>query len=397
MKHPLYALPLFLVLSATASAQDFGRKWMDDVTNELNQERGPLDPLPVDLTLYGGLLYAYDTNIFLEEKNEDSSSILIPWARARVDYADTMWSASADLLAAYKEYFQEDDVSDDEERFYARIGYAGSDFTFQIVDIYRHESDPTGAVFADRVERIVNHLHADFRLDLTPAFALEWNGDLGLVRMLDADFDKIDNFNYRTDLGVAWRSPYGYDLIAQAGILGIDYRYETDTAPDVDGFFVRGGIRGELLPRLKVTALAGWTTAESDDFLNGQNEEADTGDVAILTRYEATEQITFHGQYHRQITFAGGIDPFNIVNRFVAIGEYAATEQLDLRGRIQFDDSHSSLGVERDFVYLGASADYTVIEQLILSLGVTYRSGEVEEANLDWDDVVLTAGAAYSY
>ena len=71
-----------LLPSREARAQDFGQSWIDRVTHELEQERGPLTPKPVSYEAQAGVNYAYDNNVFLTQKSKKSDSIIIPFVQA---------------------------------------------------------------------------------------------------------------------------------------------------------------------------------------------------------------------------------------------------------------------------------------------------------------------------
>src|SRR5687768_4706013 len=77
-----------LLPSREAGAQDFGQSWIDRITHELEQERGPLTPKPVTYGADFGINYAFDNNIFLTERDKRSDSIIIPFVQAHVEYTE---------------------------------------------------------------------------------------------------------------------------------------------------------------------------------------------------------------------------------------------------------------------------------------------------------------------
>ncbi|HLY73197.1 MAG TPA: hypothetical protein VKU80_03690, partial [Planctomycetota bacterium] len=54
-----------LLPAREAAAQDFGQSWIDRITHEYEQDRGPLSPKAFNWTADAGVEYAYDSNIFL--------------------------------------------------------------------------------------------------------------------------------------------------------------------------------------------------------------------------------------------------------------------------------------------------------------------------------------------
>src|SRR5262245_31613276 len=91
-----------LLPSREAAAQDFGQTWIDRITHELEQERGPLQPKPFNWTAEVGLNYAFDNNIFLTQTNKKSDSIIIPFVQAGFTYGEPKFDIEASLLADYK-------------------------------------------------------------------------------------------------------------------------------------------------------------------------------------------------------------------------------------------------------------------------------------------------------
>src|SRR5581483_1218893 len=90
-----------------AAAQDFGQSWIDRITHELEQERGPLQPKAFTWNASAGVQYAFDNNVFLVQNNKDSDSIIIPFVQANFSYAESRFELEADLLANYKFYTKE--------------------------------------------------------------------------------------------------------------------------------------------------------------------------------------------------------------------------------------------------------------------------------------------------
>ncbi len=404
---------LAVLLSASAArAQDFGIEWIDRVTHEFQAGRGPLEPRALAYTATGGVAYYHDSNVFLEEDNEDSDSIIIPFVRGRIDYAEQNFEVAADLLLNYKWYSDEDDANDAEQRFFGRMQYADAGVSADLALLVRNESDPLNAVFIDRVERVVADVAPGVSVDLVEYLAVELAAAFQIVRFEDDILaDRTDNESLRADLTVVYRSAWAIDFLLQGGVLAIRYTDADDAAgvptapPDVDGVYARGGFRGDVLADLHVQALAGWTKAESDDFdlaggATAFGQEHSTADVLLRARYDALETLSITGDYTRLIGFAGGQDPFQVVNRLLGILEYQASPEVSVRGRVQFDRVDSALGVDRDYVSVGGSASYRPVEYLTLDGGVTWRTGQVTGqvvAKQEFDDTIFHLGVAATY
>src|SRR6185295_19952365 len=154
-----------------AAAQDFGQSWIDRITHELQQERGPLQTKPFQFTAEGGINYAFDNNIFLTSSGKKSDSIIIPFVQAGFTYAEPRFDIEASLLANYKIYVKED-ADDDEERLYFRARQTSSRWNFEISEIFQNVSDPSGLQFLDRVSRIVSNTVPKIAFDIGRSWAI---------------------------------------------------------------------------------------------------------------------------------------------------------------------------------------------------------------------------------
>src|SRR6185503_9385507 len=94
-----------LVPSREAWAQDFGQSWIDRITHELEQERGPLTAKPLDVHLTAGVNFAYDNNIFLSDTgSKEKDSIIIPFVQVDLNYSEPRFDIEASFLGDYKRY-----------------------------------------------------------------------------------------------------------------------------------------------------------------------------------------------------------------------------------------------------------------------------------------------------
>lgn len=383
---------MLLALLALAS-QDLASEWIDRVSRDVLQARGPLPNQPLRHTIHMGAYAAYETNANLEESDEDAETILSPFLRVRLDYSERQVDAAADILAQWKRYIPDHEFSDDEERVYGRVRFISPRLSLEAAEIFQHVSDPVDAVFADRVDRLLSDTVGRARFELTPAVALEADLTLGIVRFQEKSFDEGDNWNLRGGLGLAVRLSAALEAVAEGGGFLIDYRYETGAPPDVDGLFARGGIRGDFGTSVSATILAGVARAESEDYDSGlEGEEEETGEAAVRLRWEASDRLTLHGDYTRIFAFAVATDPFQVVNRWIASAEWEATAELRLIGRLQFDHVDGASGLERDYASVGGSARWKSHEQVYFDAGLIYRFGEVSPGDVEYDDWIVQFG-----
>ncbi len=405
----MVTLAMLLAVPAAAAAQDFGVEWLDRVTHERMQERGPLKPQPVEWTTSGGVLAYLDNNVFLADKDGKTPGdlVVVPFVRARMDYTEQRFEASADLLLNYMGYV---DLNHDpavdlhstrayEQRFYGHARYVDARFTIGLDEIVRHESDPVNVLFLNRAERVVSDtlIHATY--DLTRSVAAEFHGDYQVVRFEEQPFaSSANNDNWRADLGLVYRQANGYDWLVQAGLMSIYYlRSQSGGAPpDSEGYYIRGGFRGDLSERFSLEALVGWITLDSDRYIGTQvKEEHSTADISVAVRFQVTETTRLFGDYNRTVGFAGGNDPFQTVNRFAAIGEWDCTEELTVRARVQWDHAASVLGVVREYKSGSISAVWKFSDHIAADAGATYRTGDTHgkvAASSEFENAVLHLG-----
>ncbi len=398
------ALAAFLAfLPAVAEAQDFGREWLDRVTHEVQSERGPLSTQPVEWHVVGGVEWYSDDNLFLTEKNEFDDSVIVPFAGATIEYSEPRFMVKADFLGNFKIYDDFEDGDDDEQRLYFVFRQTGNRYSLEIVEILQHLSDPLDVVFIDRAVRTTSTTIPRLAFDLNPLWSVEASANIGVVRYEDAAFARaIDNDNIRTDVTVVYHSPAGIQLMGQAGWQQISYRNSQakGAPPDAWGYYIRGGARGELAQRLQVEAFVGGTHIESDYYAGTRIEEEDeTMDAAVSFRYEAMQTLTFNLDLVRQFTFAGGADPYQVVNRVLFLANFEANAYVSFRARFQYDHADTATGVERDYAHVGGSVTIKPIAYALLDAGVSFRTGETDTgaASMEFDNVIFHAGAALTY
>lgn len=406
---------LSLAAPAAASAQEFGREWIDRVTHQLEAGRGPLKTKPVEWDVTGGVTYEFDDNVYLHEEDEVEDSIIIPFARLAASYAESRFEVEGDLLANYKIYADEDDLDDDEQRLYLKLRQVGSRFSLGVEEIFQRVSDPLDVIFADRAERIVSNTIGRLTYDLTRQWIMEAYGNYQIVRFEGDDFDVLNNNLFRGEGSLIYRAPSGLDLVGQVGWMNISYSdgQAEGAPPDAWGWYARGGVRGELVPRLAAQAFVGWSEIESDYFA-GTTEDVEEGtvDAAVNVMYEATETVRFFFDYTRQYTFGGSsftdvsgntfLEPFQVVNRLLGLIQVEVTPTVSLRARAQFDFTKSPEDVERTYISVGGAAQVRPAEWIILDAGVTFRTGETDfnidgADTVEYDNLIIHAGVALTY
>jgi hypothetical protein len=390
--------------SGEASAQDFGQTWIDRITHELEQERGPLQPKPFNWNAEVGINYAFDNNVFLTQRDKESDSIIIPFIQAGFTYGEPRFDIEARLLANYKFYASED-ADDDEERVYLRARQTSSRWNFEISEIFQHVSDPSGLLFLDRVSRVVSNTIPKASFDVGRSIGIEVGGNVQIVRFEDKTFSiGQENNNFSADFNLVYRTAWGWDGVAQFGYYNITYlaSQQDGGTPDAFGYYYRIGYRGDIVPRLTIETYVGYTTVETDFFVSTGNDiEEGTLSALFNIRFEATENLNFFFDFARQYAFQGFGDPFQLLNTLALYGKYQATETVAFSARAQFDFSDSALNLRRTYYSLGVNANFKLTAQWIADIGVTFRGGKIENTTTDieekFTDFILSAGLAFGF
>ena len=397
-----------LLPSREAGAQDFGQAWIDRVTHELQQERGPLQAKPVTYGAEAGVEYAYDNNIFLTQDNKTKDSIIIPFVQANIEYGEPRFELEARLLADYKRYIKETNVSGDEERVFLHGRQTSSRWNFEISEIFQHVTDPAGIQFLARAERIISNTVPKIAFDIGNLWAVELASNVQVVRFKHNPYDVgQDNNNFNVDVTGVYRTPWAFDLLAQFGYYNINYIDTTDQGgtPDAFGYYYRVGFRGNVVQRLYLEGLIGYTNAKSD-FLgfasNGNPDQViDKKNVGALfnLRYELTETINLFVDGSRQYTFAGFLDPYQLLSSIMAYGTIDLTETFKLALRLQYENSTSALNLRRNYYAAGLTGTYKILSNLVVDAGATYRSGKTDNTNGEakFNDFILSVGLALSW
>jgi len=397
MKSCAVAVAIVLVAGAPAVAQDFGVEWLDRILREVEEEAYPLTAKPAQVKWSVGELYYFDDNIFLESDDEESDSIFVTFGNARIEYAESQFDAVADLTVNYNLYVDEDDASDDEERFFGRARYVGPRLSIELAEVLRKESDPLDATFADRTERLVSNTIPLATFLLTRTLSIEANVNYQVVRFDEDRFEHLDNDSLYFNVAGVYETPRGLDLLVQVGFFDIDYDQDTATSADTDGFQVSGGLRGEVRPDLDLNLMLGWVDAESDDIgTTSNNSEHSTSRVSLGANYKATEKFNLWGDYGRDIGFSSASAPFQVADRLITRGEYEASERVKVTGRVQYDRVHPSTGDNRTYWSLGAGALYDAYKNIVVDGGLTWRSGDLDSGD-DYSNLIFHLGAVASF
>lgn len=403
----------FLSAASSADAQDFAAQWVDKITRQLQAEQTPLkEPSQLTYGAQAGVIFVYDSNVFLTENNRISDQIWVPFLSANIAYVEPQWDIAADLQVDYRYYVETQDARDDDERFFLKAGYTGSTLSGSIIQLVRHESDPTDVTFASRTERLVSDTIPRISVDITPAFAVEADGYIQIVRFKERPQSLAqDNENYQAALALVYKTLVGVDLILKGGLKAIHYNDNRNALgdptapPDVKAWFATFGFRGELRPDLFIDANAGILSISTEDFEFVTRPQRDGFDLntmiaSVMLRYKSVEGLIGSVGYSRDMTFLGLVDPFQIVDSVVAMAEYQATEQITMLARAQLNLANSSTGVHRNYTSLSLRATYRPIDHMVIDAGVTARfggtSGDVAN-DTNYTDFVLQLGLGLSW
>ena len=225
-----------LLPSRRADAQDFGQSWIDRITHELEQERGPLQAKPVTVAAEAGVNFSYDNNIFLTKQNKTSDTIITPFVQVNFNYGEPKFDVEASLLADYKIYAKEK-ADDDEERLFIRARQTASRWNFEISELLQNVSDPAGVLFLNRVSRVISNTVPKVAFDIGRQWAVEFGANIQIVRFQDPLFSsQQENNSFSVDGAVVYRTPWAFDLVAQIGYYNINYTLPQDQGGTPDAW-----------------------------------------------------------------------------------------------------------------------------------------------------------------
>ena len=386
-------------ISSPLLAQDFGKTWIDRVTHELIEDEAQLSPHPVEWKLTAGELYSYDSNIFLTHTGRTSDSIFTTFADGSVKFAQPNFDAEADLLVNYNAYASTDNADADEERFFGRVRYQGTQVTLSLAEIARRENSPTDAVFTTRVSRFLSNTTPLVIFKFSEAFAAELQSDLQYIDYLRSAFSTADNFNSRTLITLAFTTGVNsLDLLVQGGYWEVTYR-DPLAPPDAGGYIGRVGFRGDVSPNLHVVSLVGISSADSNDFPGtSQKVQLTTADVEIHVSYTPNETTTWYADYSRRFGFSADGAPFQVVNFADLIGQWSMRDDLKFSARGEYSRVQVPFpaGFRRAYYSIGAGLEYKIHPHIVLDGSVAYRWGVVPGSGGtgDFGDGIVSIGAA---
>jgi len=398
----LAGLAAGLLPARMAAAQDFGQGWIDRITHEIEQERGPLTPKAFNWTADVGVEYAFDNNIFLTQTDKKSDSIIIPFVQAGLSYAEPHFDVEASLLADYK-YYVKENPDDDEERVFVRARQTSNRWNFEVSELFLNVSDPSGVLFLNRVSRIVSTTVPKIAVDLGRSFSFEVAGNIQIVRFGEQPYrDGQDNNNFSFDLGLVYQTPWAFEALAVFGYYNINYltdRAAPDGTPDVFGYYGKVGFRGNIVERLILEGTVGYSSVNTDFFPSTGNDiSSGTGVFNLDLRYEATDKLTFFLDGVRMYAFEGFGDPYQLINSFAAMGEMELSDGFKVRARLQFDHSDSALNVTRNYLNGNVGATYKFTSHWVVDASAGYRWGKTENVGeVHFNDVLFQIGVAFTW
>lgn len=402
MRSTINAVTVAVALFAFAvpsGAQDFGTEWMDRVTHETVEDSDQLTAKPVEYKATAGVLYYHDDNIYLESSDENDDSIVVPFGGLRLDYAEPQFDAALDALVNYNSYSDEDDASGDEERVFARGRYVTSGLSVEVSQLLRFESSPNSSTLIDRTERMVSDTVPLVMVDLTDIIRLEARYQHSIVDFDDDRYDALDNTSFRAGGTLVYEGFDGPALLADAGVLGIEYE-NTGAPADSDGFYARGGLRGDLTEQVSGNVLLGYTSIEADDHptTGAEGSEHSTADADVGLTFTGIEKLALTADYARRFGF-GSEAAFQTINSVLFRGDYEVNEKLKVNARLQFDNLSDSNGRDREYVAYGFGATYPVYENVTADAGVLLRSGDSSgfTTDSDYDNTIFHVGVAASF
>jgi hypothetical protein len=377
-------------------AQDFGKTWIDRVTHELIEDDTQLSPHPVEWGFTAGELYSYDSNVFLTKDNRTNDSIFTTFAGGNVKFAQPNFDAEADLLVNYNAFASTKNIDADEERFFGRIRYQGTQVTLSLAEIFRRESSPTDATFTTRVSRFLSNTTPLIVFKASEVVAIEFQSDLQYINYLRQNYSIADNFNTRSLLTLAYTTGWNnMDLLVQGGYWQVTYQ-DQFAPPDAGGFIGRLGARGEVSPNLHVIALAGITNADSNNYVGtNYNTQLTTMDAEFHFAYTPNENTTYWADYSRRFGFSADGAAYQVVDSAGLTGQLALREDFKMTSRLEYDRVHDALGLRRAYYSIGMGAEYKIHPHITLDAGITWRWGVTPDVPAaGFGDAILSLGAA---
>src|SRR5579859_1579495 len=337
-----------LVLSAPLMAQDCGKTWIDRVTHELIEDEAQLSAHPAEWKFTAGELYSYDSNVFLTKDNRTNDSIFTTFAGGNVTFAQPNFDAEAYLLVNYNAFASTNNADADEERFFGRLRYQGTQVTLSLAEIFRRESSPTDATFTTRVSRFLSNTTPLIVFKASEVLAFEFQSDLQYINYLRQNYSIADNFNSRTLLTLAYTTGWNnMDLLIQGGYWEVTYQ-DQFAPPDAGGFIGRLGVRGEVSPNLHVIALAGITNADSNNYIGtNANSQMTTMDAEIHLAYTPNEITMWWADYSRRFGFSADGAPYQVVDSAGLSGQIGLREDFKVTSRFEYNRVHDALGLRR--------------------------------------------------
>ncbi|MDZ7816363.1 MAG: outer membrane beta-barrel protein [Planctomycetota bacterium] len=333
-----------------------------------------------------GLLF--DSNVYLENEDEDSDTIveIRPWIQVRLPFTDD-GTLTADYILTGKSYLQEDDNNSVEHDLMVELDLRGATYYLVANEEFGYSAYPIASDLVQKGDNWRNTISAGVGAKY---HKLGWEAGF---RFIMQSYNDIPEYDY-DDLAVYAEGNYLVGSKTDVFIRGHFgwITYDKDYHPDADYYDIKVGLRGKPTERLSYEIGVGYHDKNYED----DGTLADIEDYSGLSAkgevvYKATERSNIGAvlsYYPQEGTLSNYVERLYMGVK----ADTDLTQKISASAELGLENGQNSLDSDLDYTKysLEIKAKYAIRRNVLLSLETDYVSRSSDTPTREYDRI--TAG-----
>ena len=337
---------------------------------------------------------SYDDNIFLDEIDKEADEIFKSLFGAKLGYYLTRGKISLDYLGTSKKYNTWSDLNILEHDALLGTAFKSRRVTIKIDDHWRKMADPMEVLIEKPLERTHNNLTLSGSLKFERT-SWELNHSKQTVDFDDENYQFINNNEQRTELTFFHNFKPRLRILFECSQGTLDY--EEETFLDSSFFSLRGGLKGELTPRIHLLIKLGYhQRATKKDPTTGEKEIIKIPEIIGSCQYEITPLIILSGNLIQSTQYATRSD-FQSTKKLTLKIEKQQTPNLVLSSELTGENTRPLNESSVSRLNWQTVVAYKLNRKIKIDLGYRFRQNKSRESTRDYENSIWQAGATIKF
>ena len=341
----LLLLAFTLVIPAAAYAQESQEKPAKlevtplEIGSELFLPQGKFRLGPFRLHGFASERFGQDTNVFLEEDDPESSSVIVSEGGLRLDLAHSRQLFLLGYRARANSFSQKDARDNTEHEAMLKGHFKLSSFFVKLDDEYAKLYEPTPLYFQTKAGREEHRGTGSIGIDGNKLY-IEAGYSARSYNYTGKDYDRANN-----QQGIALGT-LGYNISPKTRIMlrfdsgRVDYTEDLQNDYTYTSIYL--GIDYKVTGKLLSYLFVGSTT-QSVDVENDKTQEKEYSGASALgsVAYKPTEKIMLNGTILRELQYNAYVN-YLVVTEVEIKARYRITRKIMLGARVEFETAQPS-------------------------------------------------------